>query len=235
MKQLATVAVNSEVEVNGKKLKVTEHKIVVRGDEENYSADAVKFKPIDSRNKLIAWSTDGRQVLNESVLFDGIKKDQRIPDKKGGNACGRVFPAWEGVKSFDKDRQTVEKKKAGWYGFLFGEVTFPGKPPVLAVYRITGTQCMDWGKVEKMLGKRHEWPNTLLEIKAVGRAGKEHLATAEYRIAQSGLEIQGIEGYKDEIESYIKRHNDVIMGDDDTEYLPEIKAGAADLDDKIPF
>lgn len=222
MKQLATTVVQVDEELkNGTIKKVPAHRIIIRGEDTEYSAEAVKFKPIEIRNKLISWE-DGKKVSNETVLFDGVRKDQRIPDRLGGNACGRSFPAWEGVKEFPKERQQAEKKKAEWYTMIFGEVTFPGKAPFVAALRITGGQSREWGAVEKMLGKRSEWPSTLLEVKAVGRQGKEHLATPEYRIVQSGLAIEGLEALKDEIAAYITRHNDYIVDNagDTTEDAP---------------
>jgi hypothetical protein len=210
MKQLQTATVKSGVEVKGKKVNVTEYAFQIRGEEAEYSAEEVTFKVLQVRNKMLKWNDAGTQVLGETVYFEMNNfKDAMIPDTLGGNALGRVFPSWEGVKKFEQARQVAEKKKAAWYTFLFGEVTFPGKAPVLVNYRITGSQSMDWGAIEKVIGK--DLDGALLKLTAVGREGKEHLATTEYAILQQGLDTTGNTDAHKAILEFINNENEKVI------------------------
>lgn len=237
MKQLATAVVESEIELKGKKKTVSEYQLKIRGEEETYSAEEVTIKVLTVRNKLLKWNDAGTKVLNESVFFEMNNfKDAIIPDRLGGNACGRVFPSWEGVKKFSPERQALEKKKAAWYTFLFGEVTFPGSKPILVNYRITGTQSMDWGAIEKVIG--NDVAAALLKLTAVGREGKKHIATTEYSIMQTDLDTSGNEDALEIIENFIEAENDKIL---EAYYAAGGKNTSApastptELDDEIPF
>lgn len=227
MKQLATAVLKSEIDVKGKKKTINEYAFQIRG--EDSTAEEVTFKVLEVRNKLLKWDDAGKQVINESVFFamDNFK-DATIPDKLGGNACGRSFPSWEGVKSFDPTRRAEESRKAKWYTFLFGEVTFPGQKPVLVNYRITGTQSMDWASIEKVIGDN--LAGALLKLTAVGREGKDHIATTDYSILQTDLDTSGNDEAIAEINKFIDAENDKILD------AHRLAAGSKEsLSDEIPF
>ena len=201
MKQLATSAEIVKVKTaTGKEVPTTEYAFKIRGDEAEYSSEEVTFKPLAYFTKLLQWNEKATAVVNESIYFtmDNFK-DALLEDRLGGNACGRTFKSW-GKES--------NPNNAKWYGFIFGEVTFPGKAPVLVNYRITGGQCMDWGAIERVVGRN--LPSTLLKLTAVGREGKTHLATTLYTILQQDLDTSGNEEYTKQIKDFIEEENNKI-------------------------
>lgn len=208
MKQLYATFEESEVEFKGKKTPVKEYFFRIK-DEPNYSAEEISFKVLATRNRLLSWSIEGTTVTKESVFFEGVFKNENIPDSSGGNACGRSFATWEGVKSFDDARRAEENKKARWYTYLFGEVTFPGKAPVVVNYRLTGPQSMSWGAIEKALGK--DVGGALLKVVPVGGAKNDKFVLPEYTILQTGLDTSETKESLAAIEAYIDGENDKIL------------------------
>lgn len=190
----------------------TKHLFQVEGEEAAYSSSEVNFKVYETMNKLIARDeVDAMKVISESIYFDGIKKDSKIPDSAGGNACGRTFPAWEGRAFTDEDR-AKQKKIAGWYTFAFGEVTFPGKAPLLVNLRLTGRLSMPFGTVVDSLGRdKAVWPSTLINIKARPLKGKGQFADLTFTIKQTGLEVEEDTEIRTEISKFINEHNDQIL------------------------
>ena len=213
MKQLLTNVIQTkELTAKGKEVTVNEFALQVRGEETDYSSEDVTFKVLATYSKLLQWNKEGNRVLNETVYFEAVPKGVLIPDRLGGNACGRIFPSWQDKKSFSpSERDAANPNNAKWYTFLFGEVTFPGKAPVLVNYRITGNQCFDFGAIEKAIkDKGAKLNQTLLKLSAVPREGKEHLATTEYTILQTDLDASANAGALQQIEEFIEVENGKI-------------------------
>lgn len=232
MKQLLATSVESEVEIKGKKKTVKDHLFQIKGEEATYASEEVTLRVLAVRNKLIAWDVEGKTVTNESVLFtlDDLN-DQNIPDKNGGNACGRSFASWNKGSAFDR---AAEGKKAKWYTYLFGEVTFPGKKPVVVNYRLTGSQSMDWGTIEKVI--KDDLASHLLKLQAVALESNDKFAKPEYSILQSGLDTVDSASVV-AIEEFIQAENDKIL---DAYHAASPKKAATpkaqdDLSDPVPF
>jgi hypothetical protein len=209
MKQLATSLVTKELDEGT----IVAQKFQIRDEEKEYEASKVSFKVLDVRNKLIARDPDDAlKVTNETVFFDGVKKDAKIPDKLGGNACGRTFPSWEGVKEFSSAEQQKQKKIAGWYTCLFGEVTFPGKSPVLVNYRLTPRQAMQWGDIQKTLGRdRSTWGKNILELSVTGMKDKPQFAEVSFKVKESNASLECVEELHSLVLDFINKHNDEIL------------------------
>lgn len=204
MKQLATVTINGKMlNAKGKEVPTTEYALQIRGEDKEYSADEVTFKPLAYYTKILQWNEGPtkNKVVNETVYFtmDNFG-DAMIEDRLGGNACGRSFKSWGKV---------ANPNDAKWYGYIFGEVTFPGKAPVLVNYRITGGQCMAWGAVEKVI--KDNLPAALLKLTAVGHEDKPHLSTVAYSILQQNLDTTGNEAALKEVATFIEEQNNKIL------------------------
>lgn len=194
------------------------HLFQLEGEEAAFSSPTVTFKVFDAQNKLIKRDVnDSNKIVSESVFFEGIRKDTKIPDSTGTNACGRVFPAWiDDFKSWSQDKKDAfraeQKKEAGWYTFIFGEVTFPGKQPVLVNMRLTGRLSVPFGDLTKKLGReKDQWPTNLVEIKAKGLKGKPQFVDLTFDIKQSGLVLDEETTVIQEITDFINAHNDNII------------------------
>ncbi len=205
MKRLATIL--EKTPVPGKKAVLTEFFFVLQGEEKEYKSSTVKFKLFDVQHKIIARDpVDPTKVTNETVFFERVEKGVEIPDRNGGNACGRTFPVWEGVKTFSAEERQKQKAKGGYYTFLFGEVTFPGKKPVLVNFRITPTQLGSYLEVQALLGReRAQWPANLLEIEVSG----DKFAELEFKVVEKNLDISE-DSVSEVIQQYIQEHNEEI-------------------------
>lgn len=212
MNYLHLIIDKSQVEVNGKKVSVSTptFKMKVEGEEE-YTAEVVKFKPFNLQNKLVARDSAGEKVINETVYFEGVQKDVPIPDRLGGSACGRTFPSWEGVKSFDKEKQREQSKKATFYKHIFGEVTFPGKKPLVANLRLTpGIFMGSWRDVERQLDSKAALPSFMLKLEAEFLNEEEKYPSIKFSISDRGLPTEDNEDTIAEITKAIQDHNDYI-------------------------
>lgn len=196
----------------------TIHTFQIEGEETTYSSTSVNFKIFEVQNKLIARDpNNASKITSESVYFDGVRKDVKIPDSTGGNACGRVFPSWvDNFKALSKEEQetfkTEQKRKAGWYTFMFGEVTFPGKKPELVNYRLTGRLGITLGKITDEFGREKEsWPTNLVEIKAKKLRGKEQFADLTFKVVQEDLICDEYQEFMAEITDFIRAHNENII------------------------
>ncbi|NBW16774.1 MAG: hypothetical protein EBR82_53240 [Caulobacteraceae bacterium] len=206
MKQLTT----NYVEVEDESYK---QMFQIRGEEENFSAKTVRFKPYAKVNKIIERdASDPSIVVNETIFFEGVAKGRPIPDKLGGNACGRVFPAWQNGELLTDEQKEAQKNKK-WYDYLFGEVYFDKYPPVLVNLRLTGRLGMHFSSYLKNLGRDNgKWPSTVFELTVRGMKGKPQFAEIDITVAQGGLKLEGTEEVFQLITSYIQEHNDNITG-----------------------
>lgn len=211
MKQLATLSEKSQLP--GKKATVTEWFFIIRGEEETYKAPSVVMKVLEVRNKLIKRDpVDPMKVVNETVFFEGIQKGVRIPDKLGGNACGRTFPVWEGVKAFSAEQQKYNREQAGYYTYLFGEVTFPDTKPMLVNFRITPGQLREWGEAQKKslpYKKPEEWGKVLFNLEVSG----EKFAELGFSVADTNASTESDADTRQQIFEFIEQHNEGILND----------------------
>jgi hypothetical protein len=218
MKYLITTKIEKENEDGDVSVK---HVFQLKDEEATHTSNVVTFKLFEKKQRLVARGSDGIAVINESVYFDYPKKDVPIPDAKGGNACGRSFPSWEGVKTFSTERQQEERKKANYYTYIFGEVTFPGKKPELVNFRLTARSAQELDKVfDTSRSKANRdtsklnpfekdtWPSFLLEMKVKG----SQYADLLFSIKESGLSTGDDEETVAEIAKSIQDFNDYIVG-----------------------
>lgn len=206
MKRLATIA--EKTQLPGKRSTVTEYFFVIQGEEAEYKAPEVTLRVLSIRHKLIKRDpVDPAKVINESVFFEGVKKGTQIPDKLGGNACGRTFPVWEGVKEFSAEERQRQKQLAGYYTYLIGEVTFAGKKPVLVNFRITPGQLKEWIDVQKKLPKnKSEWGKILVTAEVFG----DKYAELAFKIKDTNASTDTDNELVEQIEHFINEHNQEI-------------------------
>lgn len=206
MKRLATIVETTPVP--GKKATITEHLIVIQGEDTEYKSSEVGFRVLEIRHKLIKRDpVDPSKIINESVFFDGVRKDVKIPDKQGGNACGRTFPVWEGVKEFSAEERQKQKQIAGYYTFLFGEVTFPNKKPQLVNFRITPGQLGAWITAQKALPKnKSDWGKLLFNIEVSG----EKYAQLDFALKDKNASNENDAEIREHINAFITEHNEGI-------------------------
>lgn len=185
----------------------------VRGEEAAYSAKTVKFKPYAKFSKIIERDAeDPTIILNETVFFEAVVKGGKIPDKLGGNACGRVFPSSQKGEALSTAQKDAQKHKK-WYDYVIGEVYFDDKAPVLVNFRLTGRLGMHFGGYLKELGRDNgKWPATLFELSVRGMKGKPQFAELDIKVAQTGLSLDDTKEVFDQITEYVQEHNDAITG-----------------------
>lgn len=190
---------------------VTSHVFQIQGDEAEYSSKAVAFRPYDHQIKLIARdANDPLRVTCETVFAEGVQKGIPLSDTQGGNACGRTFPSWEG-RELTKDEQQENRRRAGYYGFLFGEVTFPGKAPIVVNLRLTSKLNQTFSTFQnKELGRlRSGWPSVLMEMKAKGQSGNPQFSEIIFTKLEKSEYKPHVEVLED-IELFIEEHNSKI-------------------------
>lgn len=206
MKRLATIAEKSTIP--GKRSTITEYFFVIQGEEEGFKASEVVFRPLTVLNKLIKRDpVDATKVINETVFFDGVKKGVPIPDKLGGNACGRTFPVWEGVKEFSAAERKHQKEQAGYYTYLFGEVTFPGKKPELVNFRITPGQLGAWMDVQKNFPRsKEDWGKETIKIEVFG----DKYAELAMSFISNTASTEDDNSLKANIIEFVEEHNEGI-------------------------
>jgi hypothetical protein len=211
MKRLATISEKSQIP--GKKATITEWFFVIQGEESEYKAPSVVMKVLEVRNKLIKRDpVDPMKVVNETVFFEGIQKGVTIPDKIGGNPCGRTFPVWEGVKAFSAEQQKYNREQAGYYTYLFGEVTFPNKKPTQVNFRITPGQLREWSEAQKKslpYKKPDEWGKVLFSIEVLG----DKFAELEFGVADTNASTESDAEVRQQIFEFIEQHNEGILND----------------------
>lgn len=187
----------------------------IRGETEEYSSNTVDFTPYDQQIKLIARDpNDPMKVTGETVYFEGVRKGVPIPDSRGTNALGRSFPSWEGGTPFDIAKRREQARIAGWYPFLFGEVTFPGKTPIMVNFRMTNrvSSLFRESGIEASLGRaKEDWPSKLLTFK-VKQGATAILPDILFTIKQSGLDLNDTTAdLNRQIAAYIEEHNGQVI------------------------
>jgi hypothetical protein len=205
MKRLATI--QEKVFLEEEEATVTKFFFVIQGEEKEYKSASIDFRLLEVSNKLIKRDpVDATKVINESIFFDGVRKGVDIPDKQGGNACGRTFPVWEGVKEFSAEERQRQRGIAGFYTYLIGEVTFPKKKPELVNFRITPGQLKTWIPFAKEFPAKKDWGTVPFSIKVKG----DKFATLAFTRKGGTASTEEDAALIEQINKFITEHNEGI-------------------------
>ena len=212
----------------------------------DYYSKSVRFRPLGFYNKLIAMKLEGNKwkTTNETILYQ--QREQPI-DARGGVACGRLMGK-SVPESWTPEQVQANKKKANYYGFLFGLVEFPGKGSVLCDLRVPGGKAMQISNLLTDLEKTQQakYRNFMINMKLATNPKDKSSAHPVLELSPDlsvKLPDTGLRDHGDAIAAYILAHNTRIKESFQAAKLArnslnsdaEVVAGVDGFDDEIPY
>lgn len=183
---------------------------------DNYGKfDEVTLRPLDMRNKIVAY-TDDFKVKAESTLYRDLKEatdsQGNAAKDEAGKICGRVI--WKNLTDkLSEENKASNKEQAKFYAMVFGVASIPGKDPVLVDFRLGGTKFMEIINIlKKIKDEKKEYNRAELKLKAYPNENPE-FDWPELDITPDfsrELPLTGLEPLFDTIEGYVEFHNDGI-------------------------
>lgn len=206
----------------------------------------IKFRPLDMYNRIIktVQNKDKKwEVVNETIYY---KREQPI-DKAGGIACGRIING-PLLKQMTDSEKELNRKKATFYGYLFGFVEFPGEEPVLVEWRLPGGKAWQVGDALKVLSDAGKMNNFSIDLTLKPVKGSVHpeLEVLPDVTNRYTLDEKAIEGAGHVLDHVSKRnawiseqHRAALMQKSgkaqDKALLASLDASDEEDEDEIPF